>query len=504
MPGTEGASFPFWSPDGRFVAFFAAGKLKKVDIARGRPQVLCDVPAGRGGAWSPAGIIVFGQSISPLSQVPADGGAVTPATSFDMKQDPAWHYWPPFLPDGRHFIYLQRSLKPEYQGIYVTSLDSPRTTTRLIGTDVRALFASGQLLFMRDGLLFAQALNERTFDLTGEAVRIADNVGYYAAAFGYAAVDASSRDAIVMGPPLSTSRQLQSLDRKGTPMRPAFEGAIASPRLSADGGKLLMSIRDSGTANSDIWLFDVARGLPSRVTFDPSTDFYPAWMPDGVRVAFATTRVPTSQGANVIFQKSINGAGLEEPLDASSPVRGFPDDVSSDGHVMLVRNLTSRGYDIYTLDLQPTAKPLEFLSTPFNEVQARFSPDRRWVAYASDESGRFEVYVRAFPSGTERIPVSVKGGMQPEWRRDGRELFFLAPGGEMMAVPITLEGSALKFGTQQALFRVDVAEPVPPFPNDYAVSADGQRFFVTTLVEPATSPTLTLELNWTAALRNTR
>ena len=160
VPGTEGAAFPFWSPDGRFIAFFAAGRLKKVDVALGTPQTLAEVAAGRGGSWSPTGVIVFGQSTSPLSQVSADGGPVTAATAFDPVQDPVWHYWPQFLPDGRRFLFLQRSVKPEHQGIYVGSLDSPQTT-RVVAADVRGLFASGQLLFMRDGLLFAQAFDLR-------------------------------------------------------------------------------------------------------------------------------------------------------------------------------------------------------------------------------------------------------------------------------------------------------------------------------------------------------
>ena len=161
MPGTDGAAFPFWSPDGRFIAFFAAGRLKKVDVALGTPQTLAEVAAGRGGSWSPAGVIVFGQSTSPLSQVPADGGPVTAATSFDPPQEPVWHYWPQFLPDGRRFLFLQRSVKPEHQGLYVGSLDSP-LITRVVTANVRGLFASGHLLFMRDGLLFAQALDLQT------------------------------------------------------------------------------------------------------------------------------------------------------------------------------------------------------------------------------------------------------------------------------------------------------------------------------------------------------
>ena len=205
VPGTDGAAFPFWSPDGRFIAFFAAGRLKKVDVALGTPQTLAEVAAGRGGSWSPAGVIVFGQSTSPLSQVPADGGPVTAATSFDPPQEPVWHYWPQFLPDGRRFLFLQRSVKPEHQGLYVGSLDSP-LITRLVAANVRGLFASGHLLFMRDGLLFAQAFDLQTLRMTGEPARIADGVGFYEAAFGYAAIDASANGVIAFGPAVRTSK----------------------------------------------------------------------------------------------------------------------------------------------------------------------------------------------------------------------------------------------------------------------------------------------------------
>lgn len=432
--------------------------------------------------------------------MPADGGAVTSATSFDQQQTPSLHYWPHFLPDGRHFIYLQRSSNPEYQGIFVASLDAPGAT-RLLATDVRALYASSHLLFMRDGLLFAQPFDERSLKVSGEPVRLADNVGYYAGALGYAALDASSSGAILYGPTLSPARRLESLDRQGRQVNATFAGAIASPRISSDGSKLLIAMRDAGTSNSDVWLFDLARGLPSRVTAGPSTNYFPTWMPDGTRVAFATTRVATDQGANVIFQKNMDGVGLEQPL-GTTPARGFPDDVSPDGRVLLMHQMgaATRGYDLLVADFEKGGTASDYLSTPFNEVQARFSPDQRWVAYSSDESGRFEVYVRAFPSGADRVTISVDGGMQPEWRGDGKELFFLSASGDMMAVPVSVNGSALKFGAQQPLFKVDVAEPAAPFPNDYAVSADGKRFYVTTVARPTNPAPLTLELNWTAAI----
>ncbi len=499
VPGTEGASFPFWSPDGRFIAFFAAGKLKKVDVALGTPQEVCDAPAGRGGAWSSTGVIVFGQSISPLSQVSADGGPVTPATAFDPAQDPAWHYWPQFLPDGRRFLFLQRSVMPEHQGIYIGSLDSFQTT-RLIAADVRAVFAFGHLMYLRDGLLFAQALDELTLQLTGEPVRVADRVGYYAAAFGYAAFDASSQGVVAFGPALRTARVLQTFDREGKALGRSFEGPFTSPRLSPDQRMVAISARDDQSNYSDIWVVELARGSPSRVTGpSESNNHFPAWTPDGQRVLFSSSREPTSAGANAIYQRNVSGVGTDEPLDPSSPVRGFPDDVSPDGEFVLFHTLTQRGYDIGSVSLVSGGKSSEFLSTPSSEVQARFSPDRRWVAYASDETGRFEVHVRSFPSAMERTAVSVDGGMQPEWRRDGKELFYLSADRKIMAVPIATDGKQIVAGPPATLFNVDVVEPIAPYPSDYTISADGQRFVVTSAAEVPTPQTLTVIFNWTDA-----
>jgi serine/threonine protein kinase/Tol biopolymer transport system component len=499
IPGTDGAEFPFWSPDGRFVAFFADGKLKKVDVALGSPQTMADVTAGRGGAWSPSGVIVFGRSISPLSQVPADGGPVTPATSLDPAQDPAFHYWPQFLPDGRRFLFLQRSVKAEYQGIFVGSLDSPEVT-RLVAADVRGLFASGHLLFMRDGLLFAQALDLQTLRLSGEPVRIADDVGFYAAAFGYTAFDASQDGVVAYGPAIQTSKSLQSFDRRGKVVGSAIEGPFVSPRLAPNQRTIAVAAREPGE-NADVWVIDLVRGDRTRVTTDRENEWFPAWMPDGRRILFASTRSPSRAGAQVILRATIGGNAADESLASLASIRGFPGDVSFDGGFVVFHNLTQRGFDIGAASLAPGGTPIDFLATRFNEVQPRFSPDGRWVAYASDESGRFEVFIRAWPSAEERTPVSVDGGMQPEWGRDGKELFYLSADRKIMTVPIANDGKTIVVGTPQPLFSVDVAEPVAPYFNDYTVTADGQRFVVTVNAKVPTPQTLTVLYNWTAALK---
>ena len=261
LPGTEGASFPFWSPDSRFIAFFAGGKLKKIDTTGGVPQVLCNSAAGRGGAWNPDGIIVFtGQANSPISRISASGGVVTAATTFDPDQAVDSHYWPQFLPDGRHFLYYQRSSKPEYRGVYVTALDSS-SSTRILESGGIALYASGHLLFVRDGNLFAQAFDDRALQTSGDPVRLGDHVGYWNAAFGYAAVTVSPAGVLAHGPSVGLTTSLRWHDRSGASTGPPTAPAqYSSPRLSPDQQSVVVAMTDAATARpiSGCWGWPVA------------------------------------------------------------------------------------------------------------------------------------------------------------------------------------------------------------------------------------------------------
>jgi Tol biopolymer transport system component len=253
---------------------------------------------------------------------------------------------------------------------------------------------------------------------------------------------------------------------------------------------------DAATAQPDIWVLGLARGTASRLTSDPATDWFPVWSADGGRLLFGSNRM----GVTVIFQKTIGGAPEEPAAEGLIPTAGatFPNDVSTDGRLLLYGQLTTRAYDLGVLTLGGQRTASTFLGTPINEVQGRFSPNTRWVAYASDESGAFEVYVRPFPAASGQTQISIAGGMQPEWRRDGKELFYIAADGKMTAVPVTTDGARFSAGTPHALFDVDVPEPNPPFPSDYTVTADGQRFLVNTVVDQPTHPALTVILNWTA------
>jgi Tol biopolymer transport system component len=500
LPGTEGASYPFWSPDNRSIAFFAGGKLKKIDTTGGVPQVLGPAGAGRGGAWHPDGFILFvGQGTNPISRVSASGGVVTAATTFDPDHSIIGQSWPQFLPDGRHFLYYQRSLKPEYRGVFVTALDSS-SSTRVLENEGMAVYASGHLVFVRDGTLFAQAFNDRTLQTSGAPVRIGEHVGYWTAGLGYAAVTVSPAGVLAHGPSVRLTTSLRWHDRSGTLTAPPTAPAqYTTPRLSPDQKSVVVAMTDGATAQPDLWVLGLARGTTSRLTSDPATDWFPAWFPDSGRLLFGSNRL----GLTMPFEKVVGG-GPEEPAVGSvfgTAGATSPSDTSVDGRLLLYTQLTQQGYDLGLLALTGERKANTFLGTAFNEVQARFSPNTRWVAYASDESGAFEVYVRPFPAASGQTQISIAGGTQPEWRRDGKELFYISADGKLTAVPVTTDGATFSAGTPRSLFDVEVPEPNPPFPTDYAVTADGQRLLVNTIVDQPTRLTLTVILNWTTDLK---
>jgi Tol biopolymer transport system component len=500
LPGTEGASYPFWSPDNRFIAFFAGGQLKKIDTTGGVPQVLSPATAGRGGAWHPDGTILFvAQANSPISRISASGGVVTAATTFDREQGVIGQGWPQLLPDRRHILYYQRGSNPESRGLFVTSLDTS-SSKRLLDIDGMAVYASGHLVYVRDGTLFAQAFDERALQTAGDPIRIGEHIGYWTAGLGYAAVTVSATGVLAHGPSVRLTTSLRWHDRSGASAGPPIAPAqYTGPRLSPDQQSVAVAMTDGATAQPDLWVLGLARGTASRLTSDPATDWFPVWSADGGRLLFGSNRL----GVTNPFEKVVGG-GQEEPV-AESLFRAAgatgPSDMSSDGRLLLYTQLTSRGYDLGVLMLTGEHKASTFLGTSFNEAQARFSPNTRWVAYASDESGRFEVYVRPFPAASGQTQISIAGGTQPEWRRDGRELFYIAADGKMTAVPVATDGATFSAGTPRALFNVEVPEPNPPFPTDYAVTADGQRFLVNTVADQPTRPALTVILNWTADLK---
>jgi Tol biopolymer transport system component len=498
LAGTDGASFPFWSPDGRFIGFFAAGKLQKIDLAGGAPQRLADASNGRGGAWGPMDEIVFAASPNgPLSRVSAAGGIVSKETTLRAEDGAIFNYWPQFLPDGRRFLYFQRSSQGDHQGIYVKTLGAS-DATRVLHTDGLAVHAAGHLLFVRDATLFAIGFDDRRLQTSGVPVRVADQVGYSGGTFGYGAFSASRNGALAYGPSVVTTTSLQWRARSGSvDGTPAAPGWYRSPRLSPDQKNVALAVIDAQNQSLDILILDLTSGGLSRVTDNTWTDWFPVWAPNGSRLFFSSTRL----GSAALFQKAPSAAGQENEVLPPASVGMYPTDVSSDGRFVATHQTSSGGgYDIVVVPLTGDPARQPYLNSRFNEVQPRFSPNGRWIAYASDETSRFEIYVRPFPAAVGQWPISAGGGMQPEWRRDGKELFYISSNGKLMAVDVATDGVDFAARMPRALFDVDIAEATTPYPSDYAVSTDGQRFLINAVVDQPSRPPLTVILNWPTAL----
>jgi Tol biopolymer transport system component len=498
LAGTEGASFPFWSPDNRAIGFFAQGRLKTVDLAGGQPQSLAD-GTGRGSAWGPAGDIIFNTSAnSPIHRLTPGGGEVIAETTLRTDEDAVAQYFPQFLPDGRRFLYYQRSRRPEHTGVYVKTL-GVSDARRVLATMGQALYAEGHLLHVRDGTLFAVPFDERTLQTRGDGVRIAEGVGYFGATFGYAAFSVSEGGVLVHGPSVVMATTLQWRDRTGavvgTPLPP---GIYRSPRLSPDENSVAVALLGEGGQSPDVYIFDLLRGGRSRVTSNPANDWFPVWAPDGSRLFFASAR----NGPSSLFQKSPSASGDGEQFSATSVAGMYPTDVSSDGRTVIFHQQTvgPAGYDLSVARGETPDATIQFLPSRFNEIQGRFSPNGRWVAYASDESGRFEIYVRPYPTAPGQWPISASGGMQPEWRGDGKELYFISGDGRLMAADVSTDGPTFTAGVPRALFEVDVPDSAAPHPSDYDVSADGKRFLINTVLDQPAKPAVTVILNWTAEL----
>lgn len=496
LAGSDDAAFPFWSPDSRFIGFFAGGKLKKIDTTGGTPQVLAEAALGRGGSWNRDDVIVFSPSPNAgIWRVASAGGAPSPVTSISAGQSGNTHVYPQFLADGRRFIYYQRSDSPEHQGIYVRALDSA-DATQVIRNRGMAVAVPGYLLLVRDGTLFAQAIDDATMQTRGDPVRVADRIGYTLGTIGYSPVSATGAT-LAHGPAVRSPTVLQWRDRAGAMVGSVIAGGVyRSPRLSVDGRRVALTVLEEQVTSPDIWVLEIARGTFTRVSLDPATDWFPVWSHDGERVIFGSAR---SRATN-LYQRTLGGTAREEPLLAPDTAR-YPLDVTSDDRVVFQFGASSGGYNLGMVSLKNGRTPTVVLATPFNEVQARVAPNQRWIAYASDESGRFEVYVRGFPSASGQWTISPSGGMQPEWRRDGRELFYVSGDRKLMAVPVTSDAETFSAGVPRPLFEVDLPEPTAPYANDYAVSADGQRFLVNTVFDQPNRPPLTVVLNWAAGLK---
>ncbi|MGD1095642.1 MAG: protein kinase [Bryobacteraceae bacterium] len=501
LPGTEEAMFPFWSPDSRWVAFGQATKLKKIDVQGGPPVALTDLQGAlRGGSWSPAGVIIFGtRDGNSIFRVAAEGGTAAPATALEGTASEGHPVYPWFLPDGRHFLYTSR-LGGDIP-VRVASLDGPGKLGKVVAqAQSGVVYAQGHLLYLRENTLMAQPFDSERLETRGEAMPLAEGVPTFLQPSRGAAFTVSAGGGLLAYQSSATSSQSRLVwrDRQGNTLGTLGEaaGAIVSPVLSPDGKRLAARISDR-SGNGSIWIYDTARGISSRFTFGATDYEYPHWSPDGNTLYFGSTR----QGALALFRKASNGAGAEDLLLGDSEAKS-PTSVSPDGQVLLYSNASTKtGLDLWVLPLAQARsggkpEPWVFLRTPFGESDGRFSPDGRWVAYVSDESGQYEIYAASFPGPERKLQISSGGGWMPSWRSDGKELFYVTPGGQLMAAEVTEANGTLEIGRVQKLF-----EGVWTSSPSWDVSADGQKFIVVENTATATARPLTLVQNWTAALR---
>ena len=496
LAGTEGGEYPFWSPDSRSVGFTAdSNTLKRIDIETGIVQTIAHASYAVGGAWSRDGTILIGWGGSnSISRVPATGGTPVPVTP---PRREGQNLFPQFLPGEKHFLYF-RGLSQD-AGVYVGHMDGSEPRRLLVADSIAAYLDSGYLFFIRQDKLFAQAFDPIHLMLSGNPFPVAERaIGNGAYHPGPISASGMGTIAYRSGSSADFAQQFLWFDRAGRQIGRMGEGVPGKgPRnasMSLDGRQLAVSATGENTGgNLDLWLLDIGRNILSRVTSDPAFDGNGIWSPDGSRVVFTSNR----KGHFDLYEKAVGGAGLEVLLLASSQDKS-PQDWSMDGRYVLYQNVAPNGnQDLWALPLEGERTPVPIAQTDAAELNGQFTPDGKWVAYQSDESGRFEIYVQPFPGPGAKIRVSTGGGVQVRFRRDGKELFYLTLGGRLMAVPLAFarDGRAVEVGTAVPLFAVHVLQLYGiNIRHQYIVSPDGQRFLVDTSVEPPAP--IAVILNW--------
>jgi eukaryotic-like serine/threonine-protein kinase len=492
IPGTEGASSPFWKPDGSAIGFFADRKLKRISISGGPVQTLCDAPANRNGAWGSNGVIVFSPTnASPLHKVSEDSGIDAPFTK--LEDNEVGHLRPVFLPDGKHFLYTayftgQTTDVP----IYLASLDAPQRKLLLKGDTANVAYASGHVLFMRETTLMAQPFDEQQLELDGEPFPVVENVrSAMTPGFGVFSVSMNGVLAYQTGSGGYNATRVRWVDRTGKELEQVGGlGDYVDLDLSPDGKFAAITSLEPGQRSTDIWIYDLSqRNKRTRLTSNPFTDFAPVWSSSGTADFVYFGSRSTDPAATGIYRQQFNGGAHELVRE-----RGVPRSVSPDGkHLLFTQVTPGKGNDLFAFSLSGQGPVISFADTPASEAFGQFSPDGKWIAYETNEQQqRMEVFVAPFPPTGAKWLVSIAGGGFPRWRNDGKEIFFISSG-KLMAAAVTPTAAGLRVSEPKSLF--DFRSGRSGYP--YAVSGDGKRFLITSFDQAMLEP-ISVVTNWLA------
>jgi Tol biopolymer transport system component len=500
IAGTEGANRPFWSPDGRFVGFAADDNLKRVDPDRGPVQVIAQASIPHTGAtWNSDGVILFAPTNrSALHRVPAAGGNAVAVTTLDKSRGENAHRFPHFLPDGRHFLFTARATLREHSGVYVGSLDSTRVKWLLPVLSPAIYVPPGYLIFAREGALVAQRFDAKTLELSGDAEAIYGGISHQPQ--GAEAAFAASADGTVLSWGAEAEKDLAWFDRRGAPLGISGSGAAYEQlRLSHDGKRAAVVLADAETGNRDIWVVELDSGALTRLTSHPANDWFPVWSPDGSELLFASER----REKTGFYRIPSSGAEVVDPVLVLEPGNVpwremYPTDWSLDGQYVVFHTFPqgrSRTGGLFLLSLHGKLAPTRLTQSPYTEWIGSFSPDGKWLAFVSDESGSDEVYVRSLAS-QQRHRISVGGGGHPRWRRDGQELFFVSPDNRLMSTAVSL-AKQLTHTPPQPLFAGCGLAPAA-WEYHYDVMPDGGRSLWRCSAAGADAGTVTV--NWQSTL----
>jgi eukaryotic-like serine/threonine-protein kinase len=495
LAGTAGGAYPFWSPDGRSIAFYADGFLKRLDLDGGLVRTLAKATVGVSGSWSRDDVILFVSTpASAIERVPADGGPASAVTKLEAGH--VGHAFPHFLPDGRHFFYYVTAA-PDSRGIYLGQIDGS-SSKRLLDAGGGGVYSNGHVLFIRQSNVFAQAFNVERLELEATPFQVADGVFGQTGGGGQSLTISAGATAFAFrAGEARFARQFAWVDRAGRQISTVGDRLANPDGISYSPDRTQLVFFERGPTSSDLWILDARRGLVSRFTDDADEDIFPLWSRDGDRIIFSSIR----NGLGGIYQKRV-GANRKEQLIAPQAEETFASDVSPDGRSLVFQRMNAKaGWDIWAMPLGTDAKPVPIVQTDADERGARLSPDGRWLAYVSNNSGVFEIYVQPFPGPGRRLQVSTKGGDQPQWGPDGSELFYLALDGKLMATSVKprADRQSIDIGPAVPLFAANSGGVVRAVISaNYTASTDGQRFLINQLVRDTSPTPIRVVLNWRA------